>query len=405
MIIQLAWRNLWRNKERSALMISAIGIAVCAMLFLVAMTRGFMVSLYDSGIESLPGHIQIHHPSYLDDPVVDHRFDPNVEALVSLLEAPEIERWSARIKVPVVISSEYESRGITLLGIDANKEPQHPRHGYNLIEGDDSALRAGVEGIVLGQALANKLETRLGKRVVLMTQSGTGGLAERGIRVTGIYHSALTAREEAELYVSLQTAQTLLGLDSEVSEIALFVKDPSVLEATQLNLKEGLEPDLEILRWDEINEYLGATMKTMDQFIYIIVGVVFLTLSFALVNTLVMAIYERTPEIGLLLALGLKPKAILACLSIESMWLITLGMFMGNGLALTSLHLMGDGIDLSGVAEGLAMMGASPYLSADLSLHDWATTNALVFILGLATSVLPARKATQLDPIKALHAS
>jgi ABC-type lipoprotein release transport system permease subunit len=146
-------------------------------------------------------------------------------------------------------------------------------------------------------------------------------------------------------------------------------------------------------------------MKTMDQFIYIIVGVVFLTLSFALVNTLVMAIYERTPEIGLLLALGLKPKAILACLSIESMWLITLGMFMGNGLALASLHLMGDGIDLSGVAEGLAMMGASPYLSADLSLHDWAMTNALVFILGLATSVLPARKATQLDPIKALHAS
>ena len=405
MIIQLAWRNLWRNKERSALMISAIGIAVCAMLFLVAMTRGFMLSLYDSGIEALPGHIQIHHPSYLDDPVVDHRFDPNDHTLTKLLEAPEIERWSARIKVPAVISSEYESRGITLLGIEADKEPQHPRHGYTLIEGDDAALHSNGDGIVLGQALADKLETRLGKRVVLMTQSATGGLAERGIRVTGIYHSVLTAREEAEAYVSLQTAQTLLALTSEVSEIALFVKDTAMLEATQTNLEAGLASTLEVLRWDEINEYLGATMKTMDQFIYIIVGVVFLTLSFALVNTLVMAIYERTPEIGLLLALGLKPRSILACLSIESMWLITLGMLMGNGLALVSLHLMGDGIDLSGVAEGLAMMGASPYLSADLSLHDWAITNTLVFILGLTTSVLPARKATQLDPIKALHAS
>ena len=250
MIIQLAWRNLWRNKERSALMISAIGIAVCAMLFLVAMTRGFMLSLYESGIESLPGHIQIHHPSYLDDPVIDHSFDPEVEVLADLLRAPAIERWSARIKVPAVVSSEYESRGITLLGIDADKEPQHPRHGYKLIEGDDAALRAGGDGIVLGQALADKLETRLGKRVVLMTQSANGGLAERGIRVTGIYHSALTATEEAEVYVSLQTAQTLLDLDSEVSEIALFVSDTSALEATQTNLKTELEPNLEVLRWD-----------------------------------------------------------------------------------------------------------------------------------------------------------
>ena len=403
MITRLAWRNLWRNKERSALMITAVAIAVCAMLFMVAMTRGFMQGILDSGINNLPGHIQAHAKRYLDDPSIDHRFRLTSAALEHGLTDANIERWSQRIKVPAVVQSEYASLGVTLLGIEPNREPQDPRLGYKIIAGKN--ISNDSKGILIGAKLAEKLETELGKRIVLMTQNGEGSLAEKGYRIVGIYQTTFAAREESEVYLALEQSQTLLGTIEQITELAIFVPDHKNLEGVQTALQTALGSHIEVLRWDQIDEYLGASMKTMSGFVFIIVAVVFLTLSFALVNTLIMAIFERTPEIGLLLALGLKPKSVVTVLTLESMVMIGLGLILGNVFAEFILLGFDDGIDLSSVAEGLAMAGASPYLSANLSLSDWLTTNVLVLLLGALTSWWPARRAAQLDPIEALQRS
>jgi ABC-type lipoprotein release transport system permease subunit len=401
MITRLAWRNLWRNKERSLLMITAVAIAVCAMLFMVAMTRGFMQGILDSGINNLPGHIQAHAKSYLDDPSIDHRFTLTSEALQDGLTDANIERWSQRIKVPAVVQSEYASQGVTLLGIEPEREPQDQRLGYKIVAGHD--LSSDSTGILIGAKLADKLETELGKRIVLMTQSAEGTLAERGFRIVGIYQTTFVAREEGEVYLALEQSQTLLGATDQISELAIFASDNSDLQHLQISLQTALGSHVEVLRWDQIDEYLGASVKTMSGFVFIIVAVVFLTLSFALVNTLIMAIFERTPEIGLLLALGLKPKSVVAALTLESMVMIGLGLILGNVFAQFILLGFKDGVDLSSVAEGLAMAGASPYLSAQVSVSDWLTTNVLVVLLGLLTSWWPARRAARLDPIEALQ--
>lgn len=401
MIARLAWRNLWRNKERSLLMITAVAIAVCAMLFMVAMTRGFMQGILDSGIHNLPGHIQAHANRYLDDPSIDHRFTLTSASLQNVLTNANIEHWSQRVKVPAVVQSEYASQGVTLLGIEPEREPQDPRLGYKIVAGKN--LSSDSAGILIGERLAEKLETELGKRIVLMTQSAEGGLAERGYRIVGIYQTTFAAREEGEVYLALEQSQTLLGVDDQISELAIFTSDDSDLERLQTELQTKLGSYIDVLRWDQIDEYLGASMKTMSGFVFIIVAVVFLTLSFALVNTLIMAIFERTPEIGLLLALGLRPKAVVLALTLESMVMIGLGLILGNVLAQFILLGFKDGVDLSSVAEGLAMAGASPYLSAQLRLSDWLTTNVLVLLLGLLTSWWPARRAARLDPIEALQ--
>lgn len=401
MIARLAWRNLWRNKERSLLMITAVAIAVCAMLFMLAMTRGFMQGILDSGIHNLPGHIQAHANRYLDDPSIDHRFTLTSASLQNVLTNANIEHWSQRVKVPAVVQSEYASQGVTLLGIEPEREPQDPRLGYKIVAGKN--LSSDSTGILIGARLAEKLETELGKRIVLMTSSAEGALAERGYRIIGIYQTTFAAREEGEVYLALEQSQTLLGVDDQISELAIFTSDDNDLERLQITLQTTFGNHIEVLRWDQIDEYLGASMKTMSGFVFIIVAVVFLTLSFALVNTLIMAIFERTPEIGLLLALGLKPKSVVSALTLESMVMIVLGLMLGNVFAQFILLGFKDGVDLSSVAEGLAMAGASPYLSAHLSLSDWLTTNILVFLLGLLTSWWPARRAARLDPIEALQ--
>ena len=401
MISRLAWRNLWRNKERSLLMITAVAIAVCAMLFMVAMTRGFMQGILDSGINNLPGHMQAHAAQYLDDPSIDHRFSIPSEATQRVLDDPSVARWFQRIKVPAVVQSEYATQGVTLLGIEPDREIQDQRLGYSVVEGED--ITSQSNGILIGAKLAEKLETELGKRIVLMTQSGNGALAERGYRIVGVYRTTFAAKEEAEVYLPLNQAQSLLEVPNQISEIALFSSDIGELERLQDALQSALGAKIEVLRWDQIDEYLSASMKTMSGFVFIIVAVVFLTLSFALVNTLIMAIFERTPEIGLLLALGLKPRSVVAALTLESMVMIGIGLVVGNALAQGILFGFRDGIDLSSVAEGLAMAGASPYLSAQVNAADWLTTNLLVLLLGLLTSWWPARRSARLDPVEALQ--
>jgi ABC-type lipoprotein release transport system permease subunit len=401
MISRLAWRNLWRNKERSLLMISAVAIAVCAMLFMVAMTRGFMQGILDSGINNLPGHLQAHAAQYLDDPSIDHRFNTPSETTQSVLDDPSVARWFQRIKVTAVVQSEYASQGVTLLGIEPEREIQDRRLGYRVVEGED--ITSQSNGILIGAKLSEKLETELGKRIVLMTQSGNGALAERGYRIVGVYQTTFAAKEEAEVYLPLNQAQSLLEVPNQISEIALFTSDIGELERLQDALQTALGAEIEVLRWDQIDEYLSASMQTMSGFVFIIVAVVFLTLSFALVNTLIMAIFERTPEIGLLLALGLKPRSVVAALTLESMVMIGIGLVVGNVLAQGILFGFRDGIDLSSVAEGLAMAGASPYLTAQVNVSDWLTTNLLVLLLGLLTSWWPARRAARLDPVEALQ--
>ena len=287
------------------------------------------------------------------------------------------------------------------MGIEPERETQDQRLGYKVVGGND--ITSQSNGILIGAKLAEKLETELGKRIVLMTQSGDGGLAERGYRIVGIYQTTFAANEEAEVYLPLGQAQTLLKVPNQISELALFTSDIGELERLQDSLQTALDAKIEVLRWDQIDEYLSASMKTMSGFVFIIVAVVFLTLSFALVNTLIMAIFERTSEIGLLLALGLKPRSVVAALTLESMVMIGIGLVVGNVLAQGILFGFGDGIDLSSVAEGLAMAGASPYLSAQLNVADWLTTNLLVLLLGLLTSWWPARRAARLDPVEALQ--
>jgi ABC-type antimicrobial peptide transport system permease subunit len=140
----------------------------------------------------------------------------------------------------------------------------------------------------------------------------------------------------------------------------------------------------------------------MDGFVLVWVIVIFLALSFGLVNTLVMAVFERIREIGLMLALGMKPSTILGQIVVESFFLLVMGLVIGNLLAIASVEMLKGGIDLSGVAEGMEMFGASSVLYPELVLGDLVTANLIVIVLGLVASLSPAWRASRLDPIRAI---
>jgi ABC-type lipoprotein release transport system permease subunit len=397
----LAYRNLWRNHRRTIIMLAAITLGVWAMIIMIAMMRGMVEDMLQDGLETLPGHVQAHHPDFLDDPSISNLIPLSDTELAATLQQAGVAVWASRIKVPAVITSERESRGVTLLGIDPARERGLTFVDYDEVEGrflnsvDDN-------GIVIGRKLADKLETELGKRIVIMSQNPDNEIADRGFRVVGLFEANMDAIEEGFVFVAKQTAQTLLEVPDQVTEVFALGDDYRDVDVLLSQMSVLRENGVLVQPWAEVDTFLGAMVGMMDGFVLVWIIVIFLAMSFGLVNTLVMAVFERVREIGLMLALGMKPSSILGQIILESLLLLAIGLLMGNVLAWATIQPLKSGIDVSAVAEGMQMMGVSSTLYPKLMLSDIVLTNVVVLVLGFIASLSPAWRASRYEPVEAI---
>ncbi|PSW06942.1 ABC transporter permease [Photobacterium lipolyticum] len=398
----LAWRNLWRNYRRTLIMLFAICLGVWAMIFMTALSRGMVDGMVQDGIRNLPGHVQVHHPDYLDDPSVVNSFAEPDARFLEALQAPEVTGWAMRVKVPAVISSERDTRGITLLGVDAKSELQISFDQQDMVAGE--FLHEGnSRGVVIGAKLVEKLETRLGKRIVIMTQDPDNNIVDRGFVISGVYRSDIPGYEELYVYADRRLVQLMLAIEQQISEIAITGTDYRDNTRLKEAISASAAANLQVQTWKERDKYLATMVDVMDGFILVWIIVIFLALSFGLINTLIMAVFERVREIGLMRALGMRGSSVLLIILLESLLLLLLGLAVGNAIALVSIFLIKDGIDVSAVAEGMAMFGAGTVLYPVLKLSDLVLANVVVIILGLLTCLYPAWRASRYDPIVALN--
>jgi ABC-type lipoprotein release transport system permease subunit len=398
---RMAWRNLWRNHRRTLIMLLAIAVAVWAMIFMTALMRGMVDQMIEDGIDSLPGFVQIHHPAYRDDPSVENSLPQPGLALLEALQSSEVTGWTTRVRVPAMISSERDSRGVTLLGVDPAGEVALGFDPESIVEG--RFLQSPEDnGLVIGRKLLDRLETDLGKRVVVMSQDPENNIADRGFRIVGVYKAKLAAMEEIYVYAGRSTVQSLLNIKDQVSEVAITGQDYRNVDHLYQLVKNAAGENVRVQPWTELDTYLGLMLGVMDGFVLVWVIVIFMALSFGLVNTLMMAVFERVREFGLMQALGMKPSGIRFQVLMESLMLLVLGLLAGNLLAVGSILPIQGGIDLSMVAEGMEMMGVSSVLYPALKLKDIVMANVVVIILGIITSLLPAWRASQYSPVEAI---
>jgi len=368
---------------------------------MTSLIRGMVNEMLRDGIRSLPGHVQVHHSDFRDDPSVGNLVGMTSVDIGMALADAGIERYSARIRVPAVISSERESRGVLLLGVDPEREVAIDAIGSSVAEGR-TLESIDDNGVIIGRKLAKKLDTDIGKRIVLMSQDPDNEVADRGFRVVGLYEASLAAQEEAFVFAGRATIQRMLRIDDSVSEVAVVGEDYRVVAPLLTSVRAAIGGQDEVLPWMDIDRYLGTMMGVMDGFVLVWVIVIFLALSFGLVNTLVMAVFERVREIGLMLALGMRPASILGQIVVESLFLLALGLMIGNLFAYLSVIPLTDGIDISAVAEGMEMFGASSVLYPELELRDMTTANVVVLVLGLLASLSPAWRASRYEPVEAI---
>lgn len=403
-LIKLGWRNLWRNYRRTLIILAAISLGVWAMIFMTALMRGMVEQMVKTGTGTFLGHVQIHHTDYRNDPSIVNSIAPPSAELKHALDTARA--WTIRVRVPAVLSSERESRGVTLMGINPEREAPLSFIAASIAAGrylespDD-------DGLIIGKKLAEVLDTELGKRVVLMSQDPDNNIVDRGFRIIGVYDTALSATEELYVFTGLDAARKFLAMEGLISEIEAvgedFRKVDGLYQRIDNAAQESAAPDtLEVLPWYRLDAYLGSMLDVMDGFVLVWVVIIFVALSFGLINTLFMAVFERVREIGLMLALGMRPVDILLQIIVEALFLLALGLVIGTGAAWLMIKPLESGIDVSIVAEGMEMMGSAAVLYPVLEGKDIVMANSVVIVLGLLASLFPAWVASRYKPVDAM---
>jgi ABC-type lipoprotein release transport system permease subunit len=400
LLLRLAWRNALRNRRRSAVVLAAIAVGLWSMLVFAAFTRGWSNDVTHSAVNTLTGHLQIHAPGYIQDPSVDRVMAPPGEPLRSLLDGSAVAAWAARVRVPSVVMSERETAGVTLVGIDPARE-----EGLSFIA---DAVRegrylkgAGDDGILIGRKLAERLGTGLGKRVVVMGQASDHSVADRGFPIVGIYEADRSSTEMSFVFVGRTEAQAMLGLGAKISEVAVTLRDPSRLDFF-IERVRAAAGGLDVQPWTALEPMAEAMVAMGQSWIWIFYVVMYVAMAFGLVNTLLMAVLERTREFGLLQALGMRPRLILEQVLAESCVLLGAGVLTGGLLAAGTLALVRKGIDFSAFAAGAEMWNMGKVIHPTLGLGDVASAIAFIVTLGVLASLYPALRAARKVPVEAI---
>ncbi|MBT8370117.1 MAG: FtsX-like permease family protein, partial [Deltaproteobacteria bacterium] len=355
-------------------------------------------------ISTLTGHIQIHQKGYRDDPAIENSIkDPrSVEnALIDIL--PEGSLWSARVRVSAVASNARHSSGVTLVGIDPLSEAKISFIGTSISKG--RFLNPNDDfGIIVGEALLEKFDTKLGRKLVLMSQDTRREIASRAFRIVGTFRAEMEATEKQFVFVAREASQKMLKLDKGISEISILLPAKQDNDAVYDDLKTALPSDIfEVHTWREILSFQMAYLKILDGFMWIWYLVIFVAMGFGIVNTTLMAVYERMREFGLLKALGMRPWWILREVLTESFLLLVTGMIIGNVLGFICIYaLSGSGIDLSALAAGAEYAGMTRVIYPAVELKDILLSNMTVLFLGILVSAYPAIKAARFTPVEAL---
>ena len=398
--VPLAWRNLWRNPRRTAITLIVVSVGLWSVLFFNSFMNAWMQSSKEAALQLLINSGQIHAVGYMDDPNIEALMPPPSEALVAALNAPGIKAWTTRLVVPGVVQSEYKTLPISVVGVKPEDERVLSSIPGKLVEGR-YLTGPKDEGVILGLHLAERLKTGLGRRVILMSQSVDGSLAEQSFDVVGLF-DADQQTEDFYAFTGLRAGQEFLGLKDEIAQIVVSLPEETDLETTFEGFRTAA-PDLDVRTWRQLNLFLASSDTYMKGFIYIWLGVVFSLMAIGIVNTQLMAVFERTQEFGLLRALGMKPRLVLLMVSLESAMLIGFGVLIGMGVSALTIWSFYDGIDLSVFALALEMFQGGAILYPKFDLTGFAVFSLIIWVLGILVALWPARRASKSSPVEAMR--
>ncbi len=473
MLLSLAWKNIWRNKLRSGVLMAAIAFGLAGTLFIIGMSEGFIRDRNKKIIETELAHIQIHNPEFSQQLRLKDTM-PGVARVDRVLEQTGyVKAFSHRFKTVAMASSSYATAGIVVVGINPQEERQVTKVYDYLADTNSTYLDTHRDNVILiGRALAKKLQMvsykitdkslqkladiglsedilkkleplrdvyfhtsvrfydtleslldenefnmyadliadncvsyKLRRKIILRMQDINGEVVEEAFRIVGVFDTKNDIFDGTYVFVKKPYLMKLLGLGPNTSnEIAILVDNQSKVKDYARDLQQKL-PDLKVQSMYDLDPILKMS-RTMAMLYYLIFEVFILfALSFGIVNTMLMAVLERTKELGMLMAIGMNRRRVFGMIIYETVMLTftggLIGMILGYLLVLYTSH---TGLDFSRfVQQGLQSIGASSVIYPHLPVNVMIFTTILIIAVGIAAAVYPAAKAVKLKPAEALR--
>jgi len=428
MIPSISWKNIWRNKTRSLIVITAVTIGLFGGLFGSAMMIGMSERRVDEALNKEVSHIQLHNPDYLENPEVGLVIENANEKLEFIESQPGVKAASKRIKITSMINSSTSNSGINLIGIDPDKE-KNVTEIYKAVYDSSQVVEklkitsppvisefledsvgkyiddTGRNPILLGEELAEKLKIKVRSKVVLTFQGIDGGLHGGAFRVCGIYRTENSAFEEMNAFVRYTDLERLIDGGEELShEIAILMNNMEDVPGLVDKL-EARYPDLAVSSWKELVPDAAMLNDLMTVSTAIIMLIILLALGFGIVNTMLMVILERTKEIGMLIAVGMSKARVFIMIILESVLLSLTGGFIGMAAASVVIGVLGEkGLDLTAAAqEGFEAIGYSAVFYPTMGIELYVMVTLMVVATAVLASLYPAWKAVKMNPAVALR--
>ena len=404
--LKMAWRNMWRNWRRTAIALVAIVLGLVLLIFFDGFIQGSDQAIFGNAVKIYGGNLQVHAPGYRDKvrrlpllPLAD------ADAVVAAATArPEVVAAAKRINTGGVVLSGDKSLPVTITAVEPAVEAPLSLQAASIAEGRYLMEEEG-DAILIGRGLADRLGLKVGDRTTLLGHSKHATLRQRTMTVVGIYDVGAPDLEKSMVFITLPEAQSLYNLRDQVTEVAIVLEDVNQEVAVLPNLQQALT-GYEVDSWKTLKPEFTETMSTKSTFTNLIGLIVVMIASIGILNLQLMAVFERTREMGVLAAMGMKGRQIMGLFLLEGTLIGLIGAVVGCLLAVGLLAAVtaAGGIDLSfaaGMGDIMALLGNRLYPATTPA--SVLVRGGIVVVIAALASLYPAWQASRKEPAAALH--
>ena len=399
-LIKISWRNIWRNKLRSLVVIISIVFGLLGGIIIIAMSYGLNEERMNNAVDTYLSHIQIHNNLFSEDYNIKHTIN-NLDIIEKTInEDKRVVSYSKRIVLNGMLSNSNGSYGIQVKGIDPDEEIKVTNTHEKIIEGEYFRSKRD-NTILVGKKLADKLNLKLKSKVVITFQDENYELTSLLFRVEGIFRSGNSRYDEMNVFVQNKSIIKNLPGFNGYHEMPILLSDIDLRGEVKKDLIP-LSSDNIVEGWDDISKELAYANEMLSAVLYIFMMIILSGLSFGVINTMLMAILERRKEIGMLMSIGMNRYKIFMMISFETIFLSLIALPFG---LITSFLIVEYysvvGIDLSIVEAGLENFGVGTRLYFKVPDEEYFYVSLMVFVISIFSSVFPSIRALKINPVEA----
>ncbi len=405
LLLKLGYRNLWRNRRRTLLTMTAMSVATALVIFMLAIYDGMLWDMIDSATEMYHGHVKVTAEGYQEKRKMQLTIEE--DGMRDLIMEHGAEGAAARVRGFALLSfgegDDAHTQPAELLGIDPDEEHSVTKLHENMKEGAWLSS-ADSDDIVLGEGLAKRLEAEMGGEIVMMGQAADGSIAAGLFTVGGIVETNDPMRDASLAVVGRTTLQELLVLEGRVHEWSISLKRPIGADVWAVKLQKDL-PGKDVSSWYEFLPLLKQSLDLWDVSKWIFAFIFYFAVVLIAANTMYMAFFERMREFGIIEAIGMKSRSLSILIVFEGMIMSGLSALIGGAVGIAaSFYMVDHPIDLSGFMSAISWGGGAfqPRLKTYPTFENMLTPIVLITALGIIVALFPARKLRKLSPVDVL---